>query len=98
MGLGSAWVAMAARMDAMTIDGEWIGEGGRAAVTVTGLGAAGCDLAPIAGGILKDGEFTLWIGAIGPFRGFATRHDTGHLAARFSEPLDARIIHHFEMV
>ena len=81
----------------MTIDGEWIGSGARAPVKVSELAATGCDLAVECADVLPDGEFTLWIGAVGPFRGTATRRDATHFTAQFAEPLDARIIKHFDL-
>ena len=79
----------------MTILGECISEGRRTKVRVSGLAAEGCDLAVESEVALAEGEFALWIGAIGPLDVMATRQDASHLSARFREPLDERILEHF---
>ncbi len=79
----------------MAIYGECVGSGTRAQVQISDLAGTGCDLAARIGEAMPDGEFALWIGAMGPFAATATRTDAEHLSAKFREPLDPRIIEHF---
>ncbi|WP_275226365.1 hypothetical protein [Novosphingobium album (ex Liu et al. 2023)] len=78
----------------MAIYGECIGAHSRAAVTISDLDDTGCDLFPDSGTPVL-GDCALWIGAVGPFEATAIPRDNGHSAARFKEPLDRKIVHHF---
>lgn len=79
----------------MAIYGECIGASGRAPVLVSGLVPDGCDLSSEAPAPLLDGELSLWIGAIGPLAVTTVRKDERSLSARFAEPLDDKIVRHF---
>jgi len=79
----------------MTIYGECEARGQRLAVTITGLGAAGCALACQGDEPLPDGDVALWIGAIGPLAAIAMQKDANHANAAFRQPLDPRILEHF---
>jgi len=75
--------------------GEWVGTRGSAPVRISDLADRGCDLEAEDGAELIDEAFTLWIGAVGPFEATATRKDASHLAVRFKEPVDGKILQHF---
>lgn len=79
----------------MTIYGECIGATARVAVRVSQLARNGCALLTESASSLFEGEFLLWIGAIGPLPITATRHSDTLLLANFKEPLDPQIIEHF---
>jgi hypothetical protein len=55
----------------------------------------GCDLETDAPAKMLDTDFALWIGAIGPIAATALRGGARRLAVRFKEPLDGRILQHF---
>jgi hypothetical protein len=75
--------------------GECIGTRESAAVRISNLADEGCHLETDEFATVTDGDVSLWIGAIGPLPATATREDTRHLALRFKEPLDGRILQHF---
>ncbi|SFG47925.1 hypothetical protein SAMN05518801_13221 [Novosphingobium sp. CF614] len=77
--------------------GECVGTRETAEVRISDLADRGCDLETDSFAPLLDGDFALWIGAIGPLRATATRRDASHFEVRFKEPLDARIVEHFAM-
>ena len=76
--------------------GECVAARESAEVRISDLADRGCDL-ETDGSALLDGDFALWIGAIGPFPATATRRDAEHFHVRFKEPLDARIVQHFAL-
>lgn len=76
--------------------GECIGPRESAAVRISQLADQSCDLEVDAFGTATDEDVSLWIGAVGPFSAKATRKDGNHLALRFHEPLDGRILQHFK--
>jgi len=78
--------------------GECVGRGTAAPVRIRSLAGFGCDLEPQAGpaGGVPDGDVALWIGAVGPVPAIAERRSGRHVALRFKEPLDARILAHFQ--
>ncbi|MCJ2180533.1 hypothetical protein [Novosphingobium album (ex Hu et al. 2023)] len=75
--------------------GECIAPGQTAKVRISGLADQGCDLETDACETVSDGDVSLWIGAVGPFHASATRKDACHVAVRFKEPIDGRILEHF---
>ncbi|KHK90014.1 hypothetical protein [Novosphingobium malaysiense] len=75
--------------------GECIGPRESTMVRISGLADQGCDLETDRVAAVAEGEVSLWIGAIGPFTATARRKDASHLALRFKEPLDERILEHF---
>jgi len=75
--------------------GECIGTLARTPVTISHLCGHECELEPCPGASVVDGLQDLWIGAIGPLAVTAENSGCGRYRARFSEPLDARIIAHF---
>ena len=75
--------------------GECIGPRESAKVRISDLADKGCDLETDASETVSDGDVALWIGAVGPFHASATRKDASHLALRFKEPIDGRIVEHF---
>jgi tartrate dehydratase beta subunit/fumarate hydratase class I family protein len=79
----------------MILYGECFTARDSAQVRISELADLGCHLETLDAVALSDGDLTLWIGAIGPFAATATRKDASHLAVRFKEPLDGKIIHHF---
>lgn len=79
----------------MPISGECVWQGRNLRVSVSELNAEGCDLAFEPDSLAGDGELALWLGAVGPLPAHATRRDAEHMTARFSEPLDERILNHF---
>lgn len=76
--------------------GECIGARESAEVRISDLADGGCDL-ETDGSALLDGDFALWIGAIGPFAATAIRRGARHFHVLFKEPLDARIVQHFAL-
>jgi hypothetical protein len=79
----------------MTIYGECIGTLARTPVTISALDGEACELQPHARESAMEGPLDLWIGAIGPLPVTAVNSGDGRYRARFSEPLDQRIIAHF---
>lgn len=79
----------------MTIYGECVGSSARTPVTISALAGEECELEPSAAASVIEGLLDLWIGAIGPFRVTAENRGDGRYRARFTEPLDERIIAHF---
>lgn len=79
----------------MILYGECVTARETARVRISGLANLGCDLEAEAATPAPDGDVVLWIGAIGPVAATAERTGTGHLAVRFKEPLDGKIIEHF---
>jgi hypothetical protein len=75
--------------------GECVGSRETATVRICDLADMGCDLEPDGAHTVTDGEVSLWIGAVGPFHGVASRRDARRHAIRFKEPLDGRILQHF---
>lgn len=77
------------------IYGECVGQRQSVPVRISDLAETGCDLEIEDSASWGEHEVSLWIGAVGPFTGTATRKDAGHLAVRFKEPLDGKIVEHF---
>lgn len=75
--------------------GECVGARNSTEVRISELADRTCDLETDGFAAMTDGDVSLWIGAIGPFPATATRKDESHLALRFKEPLDDRILEHF---
>jgi len=75
--------------------GECVSTRQSAEVRISDLADRGCHLEMDGSVPVTDGDVCLWIGAIGPFPATATRKDESHLALRFKEPLDGRILEHF---
>ncbi|MEJ2457942.1 MAG: hypothetical protein P8Y58_07235 [Novosphingobium sp.] len=75
--------------------GECVSACKTAKVRISELADRGCDLEMDPFTAVTDGDVSLWIGAIGPFPASATRKDASHLALRFKEPIDGRIVEHF---
>jgi hypothetical protein len=83
----------------MTLYGECIGADTQARVRISSLVGNGCEVeveSPQL--VVVDGELALWIGAVGPFRATASRCDRSRLMLRFEEPLDPKILDHFQSV
>ena len=80
----------------MTIKGDCIWQGQCLRVSVSRLDASGCEMVLEIDTIPGECELALWLGAIGPLPARATWRDSSHLTARFEEPLDERILEHFE--
>lgn len=80
----------------MTLYGECISADSRARVRISGLAGNGCEVEAETRQSLFEGEFALWIGAIGPFNVTASRRDRSRLLLRFKEPLDPKIVDHFQ--
>ncbi|HKX79792.1 MAG TPA: hypothetical protein VJM34_14845 [Novosphingobium sp.] len=79
----------------MTIDGECVSAARRSPVRIAELARDGCDIVADGVDALPEGEFSLWIGAIGPLEVTGTRKTGASLSATFKEPLDPRILEHF---
>lgn len=77
------------------IYGECVCARTRAPVAIAHLSEQGCDLLETEPGRDIDGELELWIGAVGPIRAIARPSGRGAYVARFSEPIDQRIVRHF---
>jgi len=75
--------------------GECVSARDKAEVRICALGDKGCRLEADTAVRVFDTDFSLWIGAVGPIPAVATRKDAGHVAVRFKEPLDERILEHF---
>jgi hypothetical protein len=75
--------------------GEYVSAGQRASVRISSLAGLGCDLETDIAAQLFDGDCALWIGAIGPVEATATHKAARHLMVRFKEPLDGKIVAHF---
>jgi hypothetical protein len=79
-----------------TVYGECIGARDAALVRICDLANEGCALEADLPETVLDSEFTLWIGAIGPISATASRsQEKNKVAVRFKEPLDGRILKHF---
>ncbi|OCC25026.1 hypothetical protein MB02_06220 [Croceicoccus estronivorus] len=79
----------------MPIPSECVFKSRRIDTLVSSLASDGCDLRAPSDAMALDGELSLWIGAIGPIDvAVAHRHDDV-LHVRFRQPLDPRIIAHF---
>lgn len=78
----------------MAIYGECIGADTTASVMISGLDDIGCDIFADSG-VPVLGDFALWIGAVGPFPATATPQGDGRSVARFKDPLDRKIVNHF---
>ena len=89
---------MSGLVQAATLYGECIGAAARTPVAISQLDGHECELEPFAAGHPLEGLQDLWIGAIGPLSVTAENRGGGRYRARFSEPLDARIIAHFAQV
>lgn len=79
--------------------GECVSARDTAPVRICGLANEGCDLEIVTPGSTFDSDVTLWIGAVGPFAvtldQTQAEPSTRRVAARFKEPLDGRILQHF---
>lgn len=75
--------------------GECIGSRGSASVRISDLAGSGCDLEADAAQDVFEDDFALWIGAVGPFAATATAKAGPRVAVRFKEPVDGRILQHF---
>jgi hypothetical protein len=75
--------------------GECIGSRGTARVRISELADRGCDIEAEDAQAVFDEEFALWIGAVGPIAATAASKVGSHLAVRFKEPVDGRILQHF---
>lgn len=75
--------------------GECVSARETARVRISGLADLGCDLEAESPAPLDEGDVALWIGAIGPFAATAMRRNSCLLTVRFKEPLDGKIIEHF---
>lgn len=80
-----------------TLYGECVSAGSSTPVRISDLARLGCAVETDAPGPALEGELTLWIGAVGPFRATAVRKDTRSLAVHFVEPLDTQIVQHFAL-
>lgn len=77
--------------------GECVNARATTQVRISALASSGCDLEiEVPSGVL-DADFSLWIGAVGPFPARARRKDAHRMAAYFKEPLDRRILQHFNI-
>lgn len=79
----------------MPIYGECIGATNRTQVLVSQLETTGCALAAESTVAPPEGDNSLWIGAIGPLPITTMRGNDGSIRALFKEPLDTRILEHF---
>ena len=79
----------------MILYGECVSARETAQVRISGLADLGCNLEAEAATPTLDGDVALWIGAVGPFAAIAKRTGAGNLAVRFKEPLDGKIVEHF---
>lgn len=79
----------------MILYGDCVSARETARVRISGLANVGCDLEAEAATPLVDGDVALWIGAVGPFAATATRKNANGLKVRFKEPLDGKILEHF---
>lgn len=81
--------------------GECVSAGDIAKVRIHGLADKGCNLETDANTGVYDRvfgtEFSVWIGAIGPFPATAVQKTASSVAVRFKEPLDRRILKHFNV-
>ncbi|MFC0206152.1 hypothetical protein [Novosphingobium soli] len=77
------------------IYGECVGPAESARVRIRDLANEGCALETDAPAAVFDADFSLWIGAVGPFAATATHRQAREVSVRFKEPLDARILQHF---
>ena len=79
----------------MVLYGECVSARETARVRISGLANLGCNLEAEAMAPALDGDVALWIGAIGPVAAIAKRTEAGNLTVRFREPLDGKIVEHF---
>lgn len=83
----------------MILYGECVSARKTARVRIRSLANEGCDLETDAPAADFDSDFSLWIGAVGPFAATAAAtapgRNTRRIAVRFKEPLDGRILQHF---
>ncbi len=79
----------------MPIPGEFMSTSRRVAVAISRLSMDSCDLMADPGDPGLDGALSLWIGAVGPFDITTLRRHGKILRARFSQPIDPRIVNHF---
>ncbi|EIZ78210.1 hypothetical protein WSK_3185 [Novosphingobium sp. Rr 2-17] len=79
----------------MILYGEYVSQQETAPVRILGLGGEGCDIEADNGSPSFDNDFSLWIGAVGPFAATLSHKTQAGAAVRFKEPLDGRILHHF---
>lgn len=75
--------------------GECVSAREAARVRISRLAKLGCDLEAEGMAPIIDGDVALWIGAVGPFAATARRRNTGCTTVRFKEPLDGKIVDHF---
>lgn len=90
----TAWQAALRRDGDVEIFGECVRAGRRANVRISSLDCDGCE---VSAELPPGCEIALWIGAIGPFVADAVQHQAGHVCVRFKEPIDRRIVDHFEV-
>ncbi|AXB75725.1 hypothetical protein [Novosphingobium sp. P6W] len=79
----------------MILYGECVSARSKAHVRICELADEGCDLETDAPQGMFDADFSLWIGAMGPFAATATQRNARRIAVRFKEPLDGKILRHF---
>ncbi|MDD3798665.1 MAG: hypothetical protein PHE36_05750 [Novosphingobium sp.] len=79
----------------MPIPSECIVESRKIDTLVSELASDGCDIRAASDIKVLEGNLSLWIGAIGPIDIAAARQDEDVLHVRFRQPLDPRIIAHF---
>jgi hypothetical protein len=83
--------------------GECVSARDTARVRICALANEGCDLEVDSLAAAFDTDVTLWIGAVGPFAATVTqplveppmKPSARRVAVRFKEPLDGRILQHF---
>lgn len=81
-------------MDAI-LYGECVGSRDVAMVRICALANEGCDIETDGPAAVLDSDFSLWIGAMGPFAASAAGRHADRVVVRFKEPLDGRILDHF---
>ena len=77
------------------IYGECVSDSAQTQVTISHLASTSCRFLPQGGSRLDEGDFSLWIGAIGPLPIIASRDGSNAFTARFKQPLEPAIIEHF---
>ncbi|EJL28300.1 hypothetical protein [Novosphingobium sp. AP12] len=79
--------------------GECVSARDTATVRIWALANEGCDLEIDTPTGMFDSDVALWIGAVGPFAATITQTpiepSARRVAVRFKEPLDGRILQHF---
>lgn len=75
--------------------GECVNGRASAAVRISALDGTGCRLESESSMGSLGTDFALWIGAIGPLAATAKDGDDQHLDVLFKEPLDSKILDHF---